>query len=214
MQALTRYRISSAIVVVIAVAVPRIGAADPESTPAPHGAPAPAPQRDDHMERARFSTKRLVVEILGGAAVGSLAGYITYRSTCDGRGDCFGSALTGAAVNFAVTPLATWGIGRWMSGQGSLTWTYIGASASFAAFSAPAPANESPGDAIARIDTEFAIASFLLPITSAVLYELSSHMAFTRWRTATQSGNLALSLAPRRDRGGLDGAMCRLALRF
>lgn len=214
MQALTRYRISSAIVIAMAVAAPRIGAADPQDPPAAQGAPAPAPQRDDRMERARWSTARFVVEILGGAAVGSLAGYATYHSLCDGRGDCMGSALTGAAMNFAVTPLATWGIGRLMGGQGSLGWSYLGASVAFAAFSPPPPANESPNDTIARIDTEFAIASFLLPITSAAFYELSSHVAYTRWRTAAQSGNLAFGVVPVRDRGGLDGAIGRLALRF
>jgi len=214
MKALTRYRMSSAVVIATAVAAPRIGAADPQGPPAAQGAPAPAAQRDDRMERAQFSTKRLVVEILGGAVVGSLAGYATYHSLCDGRGDCLGSALTGAAVNFAVTPLATWGIGSWMGGQGSLSWTYLGGSVAFAAFSAPPPANESPGDTISRIDTEFAIASFLLPVTSAAFYELSSHVAFTRWRTAAQSGNLAFGVVPLRDRGGLGGAMGELALRF
>lgn len=181
----------------------------------PYAAVASAPSKvDERMERARFSGRRFVVELLAGAAVGSLAAYATFESMCDGRGDCLGAALAGTAVNFAVTPLAVWGVGRWSGGQGTLGWTYLGGVAPLGAFGATGQPNESPTEALSRVKLELAISTLLLPVSSALCFELSSHMGYTRWRTAAQAGNLSLGIAPTYNRHGVDGAMGQLSLRF
>ncbi|MCE9573733.1 MAG: hypothetical protein K8W52_11310 [Deltaproteobacteria bacterium] len=181
--------------------------------PAP-AVPPPASTEDAaRMERARFSGKRMVVEILAGAAVGSLAAYATYKSLCDGE-DCLGAGLAGAGMNFAITPLAVWGVGRWMGGQGSLGWTYLGASAALAPFSAPGPVDETPADTLQRVNIELAVSTLLLPVTSAAFFELSSHVRYARWRAAARAGDVTFGIAPSYGRRGVDGAMGNLALRF
>ena len=170
--------------------------------------PAPTPAPDAH-DRAQFSGGRLVAEILAGAVVGSVAGYGTYESLCDGH-DCLGAGLAGAGVNFAVTPLAVWGVGRWMGGDGTLGMTYLGASTALAPFSAPGSPDESPADTLQRIDIEFAISTLLLPVTSSLFFELSSHM---RWKEAHPDA--AFAIAPVRDRhGATTGALAELSFRF
>jgi hypothetical protein len=118
-------------------------------------------------------------------------------------------------MNFAVTPYAVWQVGHWMGGQGTLSMTYVGGTCAFAAFSESAPPNETPSQTIARIDLEFAVATLMMPVTSAVVFEIMSHFSYARWRDATQAGNVSFGVAPTYDRrGGLDGAMSRLSLRF
>lgn len=122
------------------------------------------------MRGARFSGKRLVVEILVGGAVQTLVAYGTYKSTC-GDEPCLGGALGGWFAGFAVTPLAVWGTGKLMGGEGKLSHAYYGAVPALAPFSA----TEAP------IGLQFALSSVFLPITSAIMYELSSHIASERW---------------------------------
>lgn len=162
------------------------------------------------MDGARFSGKRFVLEILAGGAVSSLVGYATYSSLC-GRGDCMGAALAGFGLNFAVTPLAVWGVGRAMGGEGTIGWTYLGASTALSPFSVTGPAGESPADTMARIDVEFAVSTLLLPVTSALFCELSSHLRYKQWR-ATQPAGFAI--APVYDHRHVAGAIGQLSLTF
>jgi hypothetical protein len=168
---------------------------------------AEAPPPND---RAHFSGGRMVVEILAGALVGSLAGYGTYESLCDGDG-CFGASLAGAGVNFAITPLAVWGVGRAMGGEGTLGMSYLGASIALTPLSMPGSPDETPSDTLNRVGVEFAISTLLLPVTSALMFEVSSHV---HWKAA-QEGNAALAITPVRDRrGAIDGAIAGLTVRF
>jgi hypothetical protein len=204
-----------------AAPVPQPAVADVADTqPAPMLAPSeqplpPAPPpRDDTMEAARFSGKRFVVEILAGAVVGSAVAYGTYESLCDGRGDCLGAGLAGFGMNFAVTPLAVYGVGRWMGGQGSLGWTYVGGLTALSAFSAPGSPDETPDQTISRINIEFAISTLLLPVTSAAFYELSSHVRYTRWHQQARLGTMSAGIAPLYAPHGVDGAMGQMSLTF
>src|SRR5580698_9635222 len=94
--------------------------------------------------RAHFSSKRLVVEILGGELVGGLTTALTFRGMCDGT-DCFGSAMLAFGADAAVTPLAVWGLGKAMGGEGSLGYAYIGGSLALAPFGVTGSPDESPG---------------------------------------------------------------------
>jgi hypothetical protein len=191
----------------------------PAAAPAAPDAPVapvviPDPAEHERMTRARFSGTRLAVEILAGALIGSLAAYGTYESLCDGE-DCLGASLAGYGVNFAITPLAVWGVGRAMGGDGGLGWTYLGGSVAAAPFSAPGSPDETPAETIQRVDLEFAISTVLLPVTSALMFELSSQLHYAQWSQAVERGDASLTLAPLRDRhGGLDGATAQLSLRF
>lgn len=122
------------------------------------------------MRGARFSGKRLVLEILAGGAVGTLVAYGTYRSAC-GDEPCLGGALGGWLAGFAVTPLAVWGTGSLTGGEGKLAHAYYGAVPALAPFSVTS----------APIGLQFALSSVFLPITSSIMYELSSHIASERW---------------------------------
>ncbi len=176
---------------------------------------APPEEVAARMQRAKFSGARFAVEILTGAVVGSLATYGTYESMCDGNGDCFGAGLAGFGVSFAITPLAVWGVGNWMGGDGSLGWTYAGAAVAVSPLGTPGSPDEAPADTLQRINIELAVSTILLPITSATFYELTSHLHYTRWKTAADAGNLSFGIAPTYDhRGGVDGALGRLSLRF
>jgi hypothetical protein len=174
----------------------------------------PDPDDAARMHRAKFSGGRLAVEILAGALIGSAAAYGTYESLCDGH-DCMGASFAGFGANFLITPLAVWGVGRAMGGDGGLGWTYAGASIAIAPLSAPGSPDESPGEALQRIDIEFAISTLLLPVTTSLMFELSSHVHYAQWQTAVDAGNVSLGVAPLRDRrGGLDGALGQLSVRF
>lgn len=122
------------------------------------------------MKRASFSGGRFVVELLAGGLVGSLAAYGTYVGIC-GDDPCLGGALTGWLANFAVTPAAVWGVGTAMGGRGRLAHAYYGAVPALAPFSAPN----------APIGLQFGLSAVFLPITSALMYEISSHIASQQW---------------------------------
>jgi hypothetical protein len=137
--------------------------------------PAPPPLPEDtgsavRMQKARFSGKRLVLEILVGGGVQALVAYGTYKSAC-GDDPCLGGALGGWFAGFAVTPLAVWGTGTMMGGEGKLAHAYYGAVPALAPFSA----TEAP------IGLQFALSAVFLPITSSVMYEVSSHVASEKW---------------------------------
>ncbi|HLL22297.1 MAG TPA: hypothetical protein VK427_09210 [Kofleriaceae bacterium] len=130
----------------------------------------PVPHAPGHRHRASFSGKRLALEILAGGAAQTLVAYGTYKSTC-GDEPCLGGALGGWFAGFAVTPLVVWGVGSLTGGEGKLAHAYYGALPALAPFSA----TEAP------IGLQFALSSVFLPITSAIMYEVSSHVASQRW---------------------------------
>lgn len=188
-------------------------ATEPEPTLAPDG-PPPLTDHDRHMMGARWSSKRLVGEILAGAVVGSLAAYATFSATCGEGSDCFGESLLSAGVNFAITPLAVWGTGRWAGGAGTVGWTYLGGAVSLAAFSAPGPADESTEDALSRFKLELAISTILLPITSSIMFELSSHVRYKQWQ-AGHPTSFQANVVPTYDpRGGIAGAVGQVGWTF
>jgi hypothetical protein len=151
-------------------------------------------------DRRRFSGRRLAVEIVGGEVIGALATGITFNALCNGR-DCLGSAIAAFSANLAITPLGVWGIGEMMGGDGSLGYSYLGASIALAPFSVTGSPDESPSDTMTRLQIETWTSSILLAPCSALMYEVSSHL---RW-----SREHAVSLAVRtlRNDGELDGAI-------
>jgi hypothetical protein len=117
--------------------------------------------------RGKASGVRFVVNMLGSGLVGGAAAYGTMAAACGGGELCLGGSVGGALVNIGVTPLAAWGLGRAMGGRGDLGMTYVGG---LLPFTATAPiAVESPGAALG-------VSLVLMPVTSALTFELSSHM--------------------------------------
>lgn len=177
-----------------------VGTASPEqppATPMPAAMPPPVdPEEQARWERARFSGGRWVVEMLAGAALGTLAAYGVYTAAGEG----VGGAFAGIATGFVVTPLVEWGVGRAMGGQGSLTSSYLGG---LIGFSGAAPATQG-GEILV-----LAIAQVLCPITSGLFFEFSSN---ARARTWQMQHGLTLTVAPL-GRGG-DGAAVGAALRW
>ena len=114
--------------------------------------------------RAKFSGGRFVVESLGSGLIGSLVSFGTYRAAC-GDTPCLGGAIGGLVVDIAVTPLAAYGIGQVMGGNGNLGSTYVVGLAAFAGGGA-ATAN----DAILVL----AIGMIIEPFAAALGYEISS----------------------------------------
>ncbi|MEO6772722.1 MAG: hypothetical protein ABI467_06830 [Kofleriaceae bacterium] len=159
---------------------------------------------DDH---AKFSGKRLAVEILGGEVVGALVTGLTFNALCNGE-DCLGSAFTAFGVNVAVTPLAVWGIGAAMGGEGSLGYSYLGASLALTPFSVTGSPDESPSDAVTRVAIEAWVSSILLAPCSALMYEATSHVSWTR------EHQMNLALRTLHDREGLDGAVGMISGRW
>lgn len=208
----------SALVVATTLAIASTAHATPAADPVtaePTLAPAaPLTDQDRHMMGARWSTKRLVGEILAGAVIGSLTAYGTYSAMCGDDSDCFGASLMAAGMNFAITPLAVWGTGRMIGGQGSLGWSYLGGVVSLAAFSATGPADESTEDALNRFQIELTVATILLPIASAVTFELSSHLRYKQWQ-AGHPTSFQAGIVPAYDlHRGLTGALGQVSLRF
>ena len=122
-------------------------------------------------ERARFSGGRMVVEILVGAALGSLSAYLVY----DAAGGGIGGALGGLTASVVVEPLAVWGVGSLMGGQGKLSSTYLGG---LMGFTVAAPATQaSPALVIA-------IGEIFMPIGAAAMFELTSNVKAKNWMIA------------------------------
>jgi hypothetical protein len=172
-------------------------ATPPPATPELAPAPVPAQPSVDRptpprATRGAFSGKRLVVEMLAGGVAGGLAGYAVFSGL---GGDSFGAAMAGLGANIAVTPLVVYGTGRAMGGEGGLGSAYLGG---LIAFSGP---SATPDQAA----VSFAIGMTLMPITSALMYEVSSHI---RSRTA-QTMVRGLSVTP-----GAGGARVGLGFQF
>jgi hypothetical protein len=89
-------------------------------TGSPNGAPAQARRSRRHApnDRARFSGKRLALEIIGGGLIGGVTSALVFNATCNGR-DCLGASLLSFGADFAVTPLTVYEIGHLMGGRGS-----------------------------------------------------------------------------------------------
>ncbi len=157
--------------------------------------------------RAHFSGKRLVVEILAGELVGGLATALTFRGLCDGT-DCFGSAMVAFGANVAITPLAIWGAGNAMGGEGSLGYSYLGASLALTPFSITGSPDETPADALSRIEVEVAISSILLAPCSAILYEATSQVSWAR------EHSVGVTLQPVHDQRNVNGAIGMFSARW
>ncbi len=178
-------------------------APDPAGQPLPP-APAPAPPPEE-ISRAHFSGKRLAIEILAGEAV--TIG--TSLALCSGPNSCPGDGWLAFGVDFAVTPLAVWGVGSMMGGQGTLLASYLGASPAVTPLGMPGPANEAPGDTLSRIQLEATISMIILPATSALLYEVSSQIVSAKWQREHAP---ALTLRPLVGRSS--GAVASVGVRF
>ncbi|HEY0251841.1 MAG TPA: hypothetical protein VGC41_09960 [Kofleriaceae bacterium] len=140
---------------------------------------AAQPLEDRERDRAKFSGKRLTVEIIGGELTGILSTALTFNALCNGT-DCLGSALSAYAVDFAITPLAVWGIGSAMGGQGSLGYSYLGGSLALTAFSVTGSPDETPSDTLSRVSIEAYVAAILLAPCSSLMYELTSQVTWAR----------------------------------
>jgi hypothetical protein len=194
-------------------------AADPlpptEPTPqlaAALAAPPPevAPGELARMRRARFSGKRFVVESLGGGLAGGLASYAVFRALCP-EGGCMGGAIAAMTANMAVTPLGVWGIGKAMGGQGSLLSSYYGLAVAGVALHDQGSPDETPAETIERIDLQLTIFTIALPFASALCYEVSSHLNWSRWYREHQG---SLSVTPIGGAGSPSGAVASMAFRF
>ena len=170
--------------------------------PLPPALPPPPPEE---IARAHFSGKRLAIEILAGEAV--TIG--TSLALCSGPNSCPGDGWLAFGVDFAATPLAVWGVGSMMGGQGTLLASYLGASPAVTPLSMPGSPNESPGDTLSRIQIEATIAMIILPATSALLYEVSSQIVSAKWQREH-----APALALRPLLGRASGAVASVGLRF
>jgi hypothetical protein len=60
--------------------------------------------------------------------------------------------------------------------------SYLGASPALTPLTMPAQPNETPADTLSRIQTEAVVSSVLLPVCSALLYEVSSQVVSAKWR--------------------------------
>jgi hypothetical protein len=156
---------------------------------------------------AHYSGKRLLVEILGGELVGGVATALTFRGVCDGT-DCFGSAMLAFGANVAVTPLAVWSIGKAMGGDGSLGYAYLGSSIALAPFGVSGSPDETPADALSRIEIEVAISSILLAPCSALAYEATSQLSWAREHSVT------VGVQPVHDQRNVTGAMGMFSARW
>lgn len=170
-------------------------------------AAAHAEPSHDTGSSARFSGKRLAVEILTGEVVGGLASGLTFRAVCDGT-DCFGSGIAAFGMNIAITPLAVWGVGTAMGGNGSLGYSYLGASLALTPFSVTGSSEESPSDALSRIEVEVVVSSLLLAPCSALMYEATSQMSWVRDHA------VGVAVQPVHDRDGLTGAVGVVSARW
>ncbi|HEY3352870.1 MAG TPA: hypothetical protein VGQ83_06450 [Polyangia bacterium] len=179
------------------------GAAAPAAETAPKGEalpaalPSPPPRQIDRRPPGGFSAGRLVVEMLVGVAVGSAAVYGTYKAMCSGT-DCFGPALAGLGASMVVTPLAVWGAGELMGGDGSLAWTYVGGLGMFSASSTSNPM------------LVIEIGTIAMPVLAPLFYELSSH--------SRARGKMVSGLRPRAallvSNGGVGGGVFGMSGQF
>ncbi|MEJ7601257.1 MAG: hypothetical protein WKG01_25355 [Kofleriaceae bacterium] len=208
----TALAIASPALVTAAPAPPAIGSAAPHATtiasspetaptdsavdvPTTNEVPAPAPPVPS--SRGSFSGGRLVVEMLASAVVGSLVGYGVYSAV---GGDGIGPVLAGLGAEIVVAPLVVYGAGRAMGGQGTLGMAYLGG---LIAFSGP---SATPQEA----SISFAVGMALMPVTSAVIYEVSSHVRSKRAAAVAR----AVSLAPVGDRSGVTGVRASVSVAF
>ncbi len=149
---------------------PVVAVAPPPAAPILQPAIAMRPQKDttdlDRARKWKFDGGRYVLESLGSGVVGSLLSYGTYSAACSGS-PCIGGALGGLAVNIGVTPLAAYGIGTAMGGNGTLGGTYLLGMAAFAGGAAAT----TPDMAIVAL----AIGMVLEPFCAALGYELTSN---------------------------------------
>jgi len=158
--------------------------------------------QSEEAQAAEFNVGRYFLEVLVGAAAGTLAAYGVYTLVCDGGSDCFGAALAGLGANIAITPLAVFGVGRALGGQGGLGWTYVGGLAAFAGAAAP----DNPGLVLL-------IGSILMPFSSAFLFEITSGAAASQMASGPRTTWQA-SVTPLISQGELRGAGLEVSGQF
>jgi hypothetical protein len=163
--------------------------------PMPAAAPAPAPVPEG-ARRGHFSAGRMVVEMLAGGVLGSLLGYEVYNAA----GGSVGGVLAGLGTEIAVEPLIVYGTGRAMGGIGTVGSAYLGG---MLAFSGPAA---TPGEA----EVSFAIGMALMPVTSALAFELSSH---THSKALEQAAS-GLTVTPVVGTNGVSGVKAGVGFSF
>ncbi len=162
----------------------------PDAPPSAAVSPTEAAKSDPKVQKAKFSLGRYFLEALAGGLVGSAAAYGTYKAA-GGSKPGLGAALEALGADIVVTPLAVWGVGEAMGGNGSLGYSYVGGLVAFAG----TPAGSSnPGLALA-------IGEVLMPFASAALYEMTSHI----W-AASQDGSINASVVPVYGPNGVVGA--------
>jgi hypothetical protein len=203
----------SMIVAIIALGASRAASAQSEPTASPAFAPLAQPAQSAHepteeqrSDRARFSGKRLALEIVAGEATGLLTTY----ALCNGS-TCAGDGWLAFGADFVVAPLAVYGTGRVMGGHGTLLYSYLGASPALIPLTMPGTPGESPADTLSRIQTEATISALLLPLCSAVLYEVSSQVTSARWR---MEHHPTMSVRPLYDHRGTAGGVGAVAIAF
>jgi hypothetical protein len=108
--------------------------------------------------------------------------------------------IAGLGSEIAVTPLVVWGTGKAMGGRGTLGSAYLGATAAFAGPSA------TPEQAVVSL----AVGMVLMPLTSALVYEVSSHVRSKRFEAIANS----VAIAPIVDSYGVSGVRAGLSFRF
>ncbi len=173
-------------------------AAEAQPAPLPEPpAPLPEPPAPVPPDRGRFSGKRLVVEMLAGAVAGSLVGIGMYKAA---GGDGIGAVMAGLGAEIAVTPLVVWGTGRAMGGRGTLGWTYVGG---LAAFAGPSMTTE-------QAVISFAVGMVMMPVTSALLFEVSSHGRSKRFEAVARG----VAITPVVDQRGVSGVRAGLSFAF
>lgn len=170
---------------------------------------APAPQAgtsDQVADSGRFSVKRMVVEALAGEAT-SIA---LTLAMCNGS-SCTWDGWAPFLASFAISPIAVYGTGHAMGGRGSMFGAYAGATAALAPLTIPTDPMAPPDQVLSQIQTEATISAVLLPLCSALTYEVTSHVASVAWQREHQP---ALAVQPLYSRGQVQGGAGTFSFRF
>jgi len=128
---------------------------------------APRADAAPDLERGRFSGGRLALEAVVGAVAGGAAAYGAYTLLCSDE-LCVGGFLAGSAANILVASAGVTLVGRSMGGRAGYGSALLGA---ILPFSATAPI------ATTNYAAAYTVAMVLMPLGSALLYELRSNQA-------------------------------------
>jgi hypothetical protein len=95
-----------------------------------------------------------------------------------------------------------------MGGDGSLGYAYVGSSIAFAPFGVTGSPTETPSDTLTRVEIEVAISSILLAPCSALAYEATSQLKWSREHSVT------VGVQPLRDQRNVNGAIGMVSARW